>query len=65
MNELLRKTIMRCFLKFILPLVFMGLGISSIYAVTDPLIGYVDSVPTVAEEISSVDQNGLTIRKFR
>ena len=65
MNELLRKTIMRCFLKFILPLVFMALSVSSIHAVTDPLLGYVDSVPTVAEEISSVDQNGLTIRKFR
>ena len=65
MNELIRKTIMRCFLKFILPLVFMGLGVSSIYAVTDPLIGYVDSVPAVAEEISTVDENGLTIRKFR
>ncbi|MDA7883736.1 acetylxylan esterase [Akkermansiaceae bacterium] len=65
MNELLQKTIMGCFLKFILPLVLMGLSVSSIHAVTDPLLGYVDSVPTVAEEISSVDQNGLTIRKFR
>lgn len=43
----------------------MGLGVSSIHAVTDPLIGFRDSVPAVAEEISSIDQNGLTIRKFQ
>ena len=65
MNALIRKTIMRYVLKFIPPLVFMSLGISSIHAVTDPLIGYVDSVPTVEQEISTVDENGLTIRKFR
>ncbi len=65
MYALIQQTITGCFLKFILALVFMSLSVRSSHAVTDPLIGYVDSVPTVAEEISTIDENGLTIRKFR
>ncbi|MDA7867625.1 acetylxylan esterase [Akkermansiaceae bacterium] len=65
MYALTQQTITGCFLKLILALVLMSLSVRSSHAVTDPLIGYVDSVPSVAEEISTIDENGLTIRKFR